>query len=57
MSLDGLRPLMTKSIITFGVSSSEDEPTPDEVLQKLRKRRLLLKDDIAALIAKEQEVK
>lgn len=33
---------------------SEDEPTSDEVLEKLRKRRLLLKDDIAALLTKEQ---
>ena len=33
---------------------SEDEPTADEVLEKLKKRRLLLKDDIAALLAKEQ---
>ena len=33
---------------------SEDEPTTDEVLEKLRKRRLLLKDDIAALLTKEE---
>ena len=33
---------------------SEDEPTADEVLEKLKKRRLLLKDDISALLAKEQ---
>lgn len=32
---------------------SEDEPTSDEVLEKLKKRRLLLKDDIAALLTKE----
>lgn len=32
----------------------EDEPTTDEVLEKLKKRRLLLKDDIAALLIKEQ---
>jgi uncharacterized protein YdcH (DUF465 family) len=33
---------------------SEDEPTSDEVLEKLKKRRLLLKDDIAARLAREQ---
>jgi len=33
---------------------SEDEPTSDDVLEKLKKRRLLLKDDIAALLTKEQ---
>jgi len=33
---------------------TEDEPTADEVLEKLKKRRLLLKDDIAALLNKEQ---
>ena len=33
---------------------SEDEPTTDEVLERLKKRRLLLKDDIAALLIKEQ---
>ncbi len=33
---------------------SEDEPTTDEVLEKLKKRRLLLKDDLAALLTKEQ---
>jgi uncharacterized protein YdcH (DUF465 family) len=31
---------------------SEDEPTTDEVLEKLKKRRLLLKDDIAALLTR-----
>ena len=31
---------------------SEDEPTTDEVLEKLKKRRLLLKDDIAAVLMK-----
>jgi len=31
---------------------SEDEPTTDEVLQVLRKRRLKLKDDIAAVLMK-----
>ncbi len=36
---------------------SEDESTPDDVLENLKKRRLLLKDDIAALIAREQEGK
>ncbi len=30
---------------------SEDLPTSDEVLERLKKRRLKLKDDIAALIA------
>ena len=33
---------------------SEDEPTTDEVLENLKKRRLLLKDDIAALLTKAQ---
>ena len=33
---------------------SEDEPTTDDVLEKLKKRRLLLRDDIAALLNKEQ---
>jgi uncharacterized protein YdcH (DUF465 family) len=33
---------------------SEDEPTADDVLEKLKKRRLLLRDDIAALLSKEQ---
>ena len=33
---------------------SEDEPTADEVLEKLKKRRLLLKDDIATLLTKAQ---
>jgi len=33
---------------------TEDEPTTDEVLEKLKKRRLLLKDDIAAMLNKEQ---
>jgi len=36
---------------------SEDESTPDDVLENLKKRRLLLKDDIAALITSEQEGK
>ena len=31
---------------------SEDEPTTDEELEKLKKRRLLLKDDIAVLLTK-----
>lgn len=31
---------------------SEDEPTTDVVLEQLKKRRLLLKDDIAALLSK-----
>lgn len=31
---------------------SEQEVTSDEVLEKLKKRRLLLKDDIAAMLAK-----
>ena len=30
---------------------SEEEPTTDEVLERLKKRRLKLKDDIAAMIA------
>ncbi len=29
---------------------SEDEPTSDEVLERLKKRRLKLKDDIAAML-------
>ncbi len=33
---------------------SEDEATTDEVLEKLKKRRLLLRDDIAVLLTKEQ---
>jgi uncharacterized protein YdcH (DUF465 family) len=33
---------------------SEDEPTTDAVLENLKKRRLLLKDDIAVLLTKEQ---
>jgi len=33
---------------------SEDEPTTDDVLEKLKKRRLLLKDDIKAMLTKEQ---
>ncbi len=33
---------------------SEDEPTTDDVLEKLKKRRLLIKDDIAALLTKQQ---
>lgn len=31
---------------------SEDEPTTDEVLEKLKKRRLKLKDDIADMLKK-----
>ena len=31
---------------------SEDAPTTDEELEKLKKRRLLLKDDIAGLLTK-----
>lgn len=31
---------------------SEEEPTTDEVLERLKKQRLKLKDDIAAIIAK-----
>jgi len=31
---------------------SERKPASDEVLEKLRKRRLLLKDDIAGLLTK-----
>jgi uncharacterized protein YdcH (DUF465 family) len=30
---------------------SEDEPTSDEVLGRLKKRRLKLKDDISAMVA------
>jgi uncharacterized protein YdcH (DUF465 family) len=33
---------------------SGDEPTSDDVLEKLKKQRLLLKDDIAALLTKER---
>jgi uncharacterized protein YdcH (DUF465 family) len=33
---------------------SEEEPTTDEVLEQLKKRRLLLKDDIAVLLTREQ---
>ena len=31
---------------------SEEEPTADEVLERLKKQRLKLKDDIAGLLAK-----
>lgn len=31
---------------------SEEEPTTDEVLERLKKRRLKLKDEIAAMLAK-----
>ncbi len=31
---------------------SEDEPTSDEVLEKLKKRRLKLKDEIAEILRK-----
>jgi uncharacterized protein YdcH (DUF465 family) len=31
---------------------SEQQPTSDEVLEELKKRRLKLKDDIAAMLAK-----
>jgi uncharacterized protein YdcH (DUF465 family) len=31
---------------------SDDEPTSDEVLEKLKKRRLKLKDEIASMLAK-----
>ena len=31
---------------------SEEEPTTDEVLEKLKKRRLKLKDEIAAFLGK-----
>ena len=31
---------------------SEDAPTSDEVLERLKKRRLKLKDDIATMVAK-----
>lgn len=31
---------------------SEEEPTADQVLERLKKRRLKLKDDIAAMITK-----
>ncbi len=33
---------------------SENEPTSDQVLEKLKKRRVLLKDDIAAALAEAQ---
>jgi len=33
---------------------SEDAPTADEVLEELKKRRLLLKDDIETLLTKAQ---
>ncbi len=33
---------------------SEDEPTSDEALEKLKKRRLLLKDNITAVLAEAQ---
>ncbi|MGZ5917568.1 MAG: YdcH family protein [Methyloceanibacter sp.] len=31
---------------------SEEEPTTDEVLERLKKRRLKLKDEVAAMLAK-----
>lgn len=31
---------------------SEEEPTTDEVLERLKKRRLKLKDEVAAILAK-----
>ena len=31
---------------------SEEEPTADEVLERLKKRRLKLKDEIASILAK-----
>ena len=31
---------------------TEEEPTTDEVLERLKKRRLKLKDDVAAILAK-----
>jgi hypothetical protein len=31
---------------------SEEEPTTDEVLERLKKRRLRLKDEIAAMLAR-----
>jgi uncharacterized protein YdcH (DUF465 family) len=31
---------------------SEEAPTTDEVIEKLKKRRLKLKDEIAAILAK-----
>lgn len=31
---------------------SEEEPTTDELLERLKKRRLKLKDEIAAMLAK-----
>ena len=31
---------------------SEEQPTTDEVLERLKKRRLKLKDEIAAIFAK-----
>jgi uncharacterized protein len=33
---------------------SEEEPTSDEVLEKLKKQRLKLKDEIAAILAKRE---
>jgi len=33
---------------------SEDAPTSDEVLEELKKLRLLLKDDVETLLTKEQ---
>ncbi len=36
---------------------SEEQPTADDVLEQLKKRRLLLKDDIALLLDREQRQK
>lgn len=33
---------------------SEEEPTTDEVLERLKKQRLKLKDDIAAILTKHE---
>jgi uncharacterized protein YdcH (DUF465 family) len=35
---------------------SEEEPTTDEVLEKLKKRRLLLKDKIADFLGKREDL-
>jgi len=46
------RSATTRSIVISIASKSQDEPTTDEVLEKLKKQRLKLKDNIATMLAK-----
>ena len=43
---------MTQPIVRFFASSSGDEPTTDEVLERLKKARLKLKDQIARMLTR-----